>query len=90
MQIIENSQIKEKVYIEKLENGLTIMIIPKSGIQKKYAIWGTNYGSVDNKFIVPGETEITEVPKPFLNNARFSSVISISLKVILPIAPNLN
>ena len=44
MQIIENSQIKEKVYIEKLENGLTIMIIPKSGIQKKYAIWGTNYG----------------------------------------------
>ena len=62
MQIIENSQIKEKVYIEKLENGLTIMIIPKSGIQKKYAIWGTNYGSVDNKFIVPGETDVTSVP----------------------------
>ena len=62
MQIIENSQIKEKVYIEKLENGLTIMIIPKSGIQKKYAIWGTNYGSVDNKFIVPGETDVTNVP----------------------------
>ena len=61
MQIIENSQIKEKVYIEKLENGLTIMIIPKSGIQKKYAIWGTNYGSVDNKFIVPGETDVTSV-----------------------------
>ena len=49
-------------YIEKLENGLTIMIIPKSGIQKKYAIWGTNYGSVDNKFIVPGETDVTSVP----------------------------
>ena len=62
MQIIENSQIKEKVYIEKLENGLTIMIIPKSGIQKKYAIWGTNYGSVDNKFIVPGEADVTSVP----------------------------
>ena len=62
MQIIENSQIKEKVYIEKLENGLTIMIIPKSGIQKKYAIWGTNYGSVDNKFIVPGATDVTSVP----------------------------
>ena len=62
MQIIENSQIKEKVYIEKLENGLTIMIIPKSGIQKKYAIWGTNYGSVDNKFIVPGEIDVTSVP----------------------------
>ena len=63
MQIIENSKVKEKLYIEKLENGLTVMIIPKKGIQKKYIICGTNYGSNDNKFIVPGETEITEVPK---------------------------
>lgn len=63
MQIIENLKVKEKVYIEKLENGLTVMIIPKKGIQKKYIIWGTNYGSNDSSFIVPGETEITEVPK---------------------------
>lgn len=28
MQIIENSKVKEKLYIEKLENGLTIMIVP--------------------------------------------------------------
>ena len=62
MQIIENLKIKEKLYIEKLENGLTIMIIPKSGIQKKYIIWGTNYGSNDSKFIVPGEENETEVP----------------------------
>lgn len=63
MQIIENLKVKEKVYIEKLENGLTIMIIPKKGIQKKYIIWGTNYGSNDSTFIVPGETDVTEVPK---------------------------
>ena len=63
MQIIENSRVKEKLYIEKLENGLTVMIIPKKGIQKKYIIWGTNYGSNDSTFIVPGETEVTEVPK---------------------------
>ncbi len=63
MQIIENLKIKEKLYIEKLENGLTVMIIPKKGIQKKYVIWGTNYGSNDNKFVVPGEQEETEVPK---------------------------
>lgn len=63
MQIIENSKIKEKIYIEKLENGLTVIIIPKPGIQKKYVIWGTNYGSNDSKFIVPGEEEETEVPK---------------------------
>ena len=36
MKVIENSKVKEKVYIEKLKNGLTIMIIPKKEIQKKY------------------------------------------------------
>ena len=63
MEIIENCKIKEKVYIEKLENGLTVMCIPKKGIQKKFIIWGTHYGSNDSKFIVPGESEVTEVPK---------------------------
>lgn len=62
MQVIENLKVKEELYIEKLENGLTVMIIPKHGIQKKYVIWGTNYGSNDNKFIVPGEEKVTEVP----------------------------
>ena len=62
MQIIENLKVKEKLYIEKLENGLTIMIVPKKGILKKYVIWGTHYGSNDSKFIVPGDKEPTEVP----------------------------
>ena len=62
MQIIENLKVKEKLYIEKLENGLTVMIIPKRGIQKKYMIWGTNYGSNESEFIVPGEEEKTSVP----------------------------
>ena len=55
MQIIENDKIKEKMYIEKLENGLTTIIIPKKGVQKKYIIWGTLFGSVDNKFSINGE-----------------------------------
>ena len=63
MQIIENLKVKEKVYIEKLKNGLTVMIIPKEGVKKKYIIWGTHYGSNDSKFIVPGEKQVTEVPK---------------------------
>ena len=62
MQIIENTDIKEKVYIEKLENGLTVMIIPKEGIRKKYVMWATHYGSMDNKFIIPGEDKVTKVP----------------------------
>lgn len=63
MQTIYNSKVKETLYVEKLKNGLTVMVIPKKGIQKKYIIWGTHYGSNDNKFIVPGEKEPIEVPK---------------------------
>ena len=62
MQIIENSYVKEKLYTEKLENGLNIMIIPKKGVRKKYVMWGTHYGSLNNKFVVPGEKDVTEVP----------------------------
>ena len=62
MKIIENSKVKERVYIDKLKNGLTVMLIPKPQVQKKYMIWGTNYGSIDSNFIVPGEKEETKVP----------------------------
>ena len=51
MQITENLKIKEKLYIEKLENGLTVMIIPKANTKKKYIMWGVNFGSIDNHFI---------------------------------------
>lgn len=61
MQIIENDKVKEKLYIKKLENGLTIMVIPKK-VRKQYVIIGTNYGSIDNQFITPGETQETKVP----------------------------
>ena len=81
MKIIENSKVKEKLYVEKLENGLTVMIIPKKGVQKKYVIWGTNYGSNDSKFVVPGETEETEVPKGvahFLEHKMFEQESGIN------------
>ena len=81
MQIIENCKVKEKLYVEKLENGLTVMIIPKKGIQKKYVIWGTNYGSNDSKFIVPGENEPIEVPKGvahFLEHKMFEQESGIN------------
>lgn len=62
MQIIENSKVKEKLYVKKLENGLTVMIMPKKNIQKKYMIWATNFGSIDNKFIAPNDKEETNIP----------------------------
>ncbi len=55
MKIIESLNIKEKAYIEKLENGMTVIIIPKNTTKKKYVIWGVNFGSIDNHFKVDGE-----------------------------------
>lgn len=62
MQIIESSKVKEKVYIEKLENGLTVAVIPKKEICKKYVIWGTEFGSIDNNFKLTKTGEIVKVP----------------------------
>lgn len=94
MQVIENLKVKEKVYIEKLENGLTVMIIPKIGVQKKYMIWGTNYGSNDSKFIAPGEEEETEVPKGvahFLEHKLFEQENGTnSLDVLTALGVNAN
>ena len=61
MQIIENNKIKEKLYIEKFDNGLTIMVLPKK-TRKKYIVWSANFGSIDNKFYAPGEQTLTVVP----------------------------
>ena len=62
MKIIESSKIKEKAYIEKLENGMEIIIIPKKNAIKKYIIWGTHFGSIDNHFIMPKTGEEVYIP----------------------------
>lgn len=62
MQIIENLKVKEKVYTQKLENGLTVMIIPKNNTSKKYILLSTNFGSIDNKFIAPEDSNETNIP----------------------------
>ena len=62
MQIIENKSLKERMYIEKLENGLTVIIVPRKTTQKKYAMWGVNFGSIDNHFINPENNEEVKIP----------------------------
>lgn len=62
MEVIDCSLIKEKAYIDKLENGLKLIIIPKKDTNKKYIIWGTNFGSNDNRFIYPETGEEVIVP----------------------------
>lgn len=62
MEILNCSKIKEKAYVEKLKNGLKVIIVPKKETNKKYVIWGTNFGSNDNRFIYPKTNEEVVVP----------------------------
>lgn len=62
MKVFENKQIKEKVFIEELDNGMKVIIIPKKNTNKKYIIWGTKFGSNDNHFIEPTTNKEIQVP----------------------------
>lgn len=55
MKKIINDILKEEIYYEKLENGLSIYYMPKKGFTKKYAILATDYGSNDLEFISENE-----------------------------------
>lgn len=59
---IESTILKETMFLKELDNGLKIFFMPKKGYTKQYALFATNYGSNDSKFIVPGENAVTEVP----------------------------
>lgn len=59
---IENSHIGEVMYVGEHKNGLGVFVIPKKDFVKKYAIFGTRYGSIDSKFIPKGEKEPVTVP----------------------------
>ena len=52
----------EVMYFGRHSSGLRIYIVPKPQYSSSYAIFGTDYGSVESDFIVPGETEVTHVP----------------------------
>ena len=61
--VYRNNKINEEVISCELDSGLKIYFIPKKGYSKKYAIFATNYGSNDNRFIPIGEKNVLEVPQ---------------------------
>ena len=62
MKTLEFARIRVKVIRNDHPSGLKVFVIPKKGYHKVYATFATNYGSIDNTFIAPGETEQTRVP----------------------------
>lgn len=60
---IYNKTIDEKILYTKSNNGLKIYFMPKKDYTRKYAVFSTDYGSIDNFFVPLGEDELIEVPE---------------------------
>ena len=50
----------ERMYREKLSNGLTVAVVPRPGFSRKLAYFSTDYGAIHRKFELDGE--VYEVP----------------------------
>jgi len=62
METIGYAQLDERIYFDRLDNGLEVYILPKKGFHKKYATFTTKYGSVDNRFVPYGQKDFLRVP----------------------------
>ncbi|WP_018922492.1 EF-P 5-aminopentanol modification-associated protein YfmH [Salsuginibacillus kocurii] len=54
--------LKETLYQEKLDNGLSVFLLPKDSLNKTFATFTTNYGSVDDHFVPLKGEEAVKVP----------------------------
>lgn len=61
-ELIENQWLGEIVHHAVLPSGLHVFVMPKPGFSKQYATFSTQYGSIDNRFKLPGEDRVVEVP----------------------------
>lgn len=61
MEVLQYKRFQETLYREVLDNGLEVIVLPKSGFQKTYATFATKFGSIDNHFAVAGK-EAVQVP----------------------------
>lgn len=59
---MEKTFLNEKLYKFSMPNGLDVMILPKKDCIKKFAIFGTHFGSMNYKFKTNKDEEITVVP----------------------------
>ena len=60
--VIYNEKIDEKLYVGTHKSGLKVCVMPKNDYVKTYAVIGTDFGSVNSRFISQGENEETKVP----------------------------
>ncbi|MDW0115671.1 pitrilysin family protein [Sporosarcina thermotolerans] len=62
MEKISFDNLQETLFHEKLDNGLSVYILPKRGFSKTYVTFTTKYGSIDRTFIPRGKKDFVTVP----------------------------
>lgn len=75
MEKFSNEFLGEEYYKIEHKSGLTVYVMPKKNMKSCFAIFGTNYGSVDTRFAIEGK-EMTSVPEGiahFLEHKLFES-----------------
>lgn len=62
MEILINENIDEKIFYKKSNKGIKVFYMPKEGFTKKYAVFSTNFGSIDLEFKL-NDGENTRIPE---------------------------
>lgn len=57
-----SDKLNETLYCGSHKSGLKVYVMNKTGYSKSYAVFGTHFGSVDNKFTSAGETTPIVLP----------------------------
>lgn len=76
MRKVESARLQEFYYDIDHPSGLKILVYPKENYASAYAMFGTQYGSLDTDFRLAGEKEFTSVPEGiahFLEHKLFES-----------------
>lgn len=60
---IYNDTIDERILSTVSTQGIRIFFMPKEGYSKKYAVFSTDYGSIDNIFVPIGARDRLEMPE---------------------------
>lgn len=62
METLVNNKIDEKIFYDRSNKGIKVFFMPKAGFTKKYAVFSTNFGSIDLEFKLDDE-ETRRIPE---------------------------
>jgi len=62
MKTINMQDSNEKIYYEKLDNGLEVYLYTKDRFHNNYVTFTTKFGSINNEFVPIGEDKMIKVP----------------------------